>query len=231
MGNEDIKASEEITGRHDRDYLFRNSGDTAHAAEEYKTAGRRNNDADEKAVHAKGVVKGVGDGVRLHHVADEAEGHDDRHREEYRKPLALKAARNVIGRTADDAAVGHLFLIDLREHRLREDRRHSEEGRDPHPEDCSRAAYGDRRRRSGEVSRTDLRGDRRRKGLERAHTVLVGALTEKGQLPKGILERHGKFAYLDKIQPQRKVKPRAAEKRNKTIKAPNKTIGLRHQYR
>ena len=41
-----------------------------------------------------------------------------------------------------------------------------------------------------------------------------------------LLKSHRELAYLDKIQPQGKVEPGTAEKRDETIKPPNKTVGL-----
>ncbi|MPM76571.1 hypothetical protein SDC9_123570 [bioreactor metagenome] len=92
MGHKDVQAAEEITGRHDRDDLFRDRGDTAHSSEEDEAADRRDDDADKEAVHAESIVEGIGDRIRLHHITDKTESHDDGHREEYRKAVALEAA-------------------------------------------------------------------------------------------------------------------------------------------
>ncbi|MPN11868.1 hypothetical protein SDC9_159176 [bioreactor metagenome] len=128
----------------------------------------------------------------------------------------MQPVHYIKGRASHHSAVRFLMLEDLRERRLGEDRRHSEEGRDPHPEDGPGAAHRDGGRRAREVSRSHLSRDRRGEGLERTHAVLARPFSKEVDASEDRLECLGELSDLDELEPDREVKSRTAEKRDKT---------------
>ena len=174
--DQDDQAAEQEDGRHDGDDLFRDGGETLHAAEEDEAADRDEDDADDPGGNAKGGLHRGANGVGLNHAAEETERQRDGDGEEASEELAeaaLKGRRDVVDRAALDVAV----LFDdaglLGERRFRVDRGHAEEGDDPHPEDGAGAAGQDRAGRADDVARADLSGDGGGERLERAHAAVM----------------------------------------------------------
>mgnify|MGYP006896725738 CR=1 FL=1 len=134
----------------------------------------------------KAVFHGLRDGVRLNGVADAAERDDDGDREEDGEGLEFLAEplRDVVGRTANDVAVGVMALVGLREDGFGEDRRHPEEGRDPKPEERARAARNEGRGGTRDVAGTHLRGDGGGERLEGTHSRFVARLPKNEAPPK-----------------------------------------------
>ena len=229
VGDEHDEAAEQIERGHDRHDLFREGGDAAHAAEEHEGGERGDDHAHGDGRHGEGGLERSGDGVGLHHVADEAEGDDDRNGEEHRQLPAAEALGDVVGRAAGDVALIVLGLVGLGEHGFCEDGGHAEEGRDPHPEDGAGAAHGDGRGRSGEVAGADLRGDGRGEGLEGAHAVFARPFAVQGQPAERRFDHKAEPADLDEVQFQRKVDAYAAQQRNEAVHAPQKAVDVGYE--
>ena len=115
VGADHPEAADEVDGRHEGNDLLGDARQTADAAEEDEAREHRAHDARDGGRHVEGGLHGVRDGVGLHHVADAAQRNDDCDREEDRKrtPLLAHAERDVVGGTAEHAALLVLRAIGL----------------------------------------------------------------------------------------------------------------------
>ena len=158
QGADADQAAQQEDGRHDRDDLLRDRGQTLYAAQEDDGADDDQDDTHDPGGDAESRLHGGADGVGLHHAAEEAECQRDGDGEEAGEELAeaaLKGRRDVVDRTALDVAV----LFDdaglLGERRFRVDRGHAEKRDDPHPEHRPRPAGKDGGRHSHKVAGAD----------------------------------------------------------------------------
>lgn len=94
--------------------------------------------------NVKRGVQSVGDGVRLHHVADTKTGNTGKQRKCYGKPTPVgpHPILDVIHRSTDKIAVFILFTETDRADSLGIFCAHTNQRRHPHPEDGTRAAKG-----------------------------------------------------------------------------------------
>ena len=113
---------------------------------------------------------------------------------------------------------------ELREDRFREDRRHAEEGGDPHPEDGAWAAHHHRGGDAGEVAGADLCGNGRRERLKGGHARLVGRFAEEGEAAEDLLHGGAELANLHESQLDGHVDPRPDEKRDEAVHPPEQTV-------
>ena len=104
-------------------------------------------------VEAKRGLHREADGVGLDGVEDETVGNGEEHREDAREEGGADHVADVVGGTAEHAALLVLRAIGLREHGFGEDGCHAEEGRDPEPEERARTARHEGRGRARNVVR------------------------------------------------------------------------------
>ena len=154
-------------------------------------------DTADPALHTEGVGQADGDGVRLHHTADEAEGDDDHDGEDDGEHSALQTTTDVVGRSPDDLAVAYLAIL-LGEDGFREDRAHPKHCGDPHPEDGTRASHSDGGGYASDITRTDLGGDGSGERLEGVRLVtgifrLLFLLEDRAE---AVLHRQAEVPYL-----------------------------------
>ena len=154
-------------------------------------------------------MEGVGNGIGLDHVADEAQGNDDGHGKESGQPFAAQALGNIVGRAAGDMSFGIAGLVQLGQHGLGEDSGHAEKGGYPHPENGAGTAHGNGRCRARQVARAHLGGNGRCQGLEGSHAVLAGLFAEERQVAEGIADYFAEFADLHELQAKRIINARA----------------------
>ncbi len=229
VDEDDDEASDNVDKRHYGHDLLGGRRDAPDAADEHKCRDGGNDYSGDNGRNVKGLGEGARDGVRLHHVADEAERDDHRAGEEYCERLAMEAVRYVIGRASGDVAGVVLRLEELREHRLGEDGGHAEEGGNPHPENRARAAHGNRCRGSRDVAGSDLRGDRGSERLERGHAALSCPLAVEARAREGELDRCDELPDLDEAEAQREVDADADKERNKAADAPKIAVYELHE--
>ena len=133
--------------------------------------------------NAEGGVAGGCDGVRLNHAAHESKRQDDGDSEkscEEGSEFTRECGLDVIDRTAVYRAVGVDSTGLLRKDGFCVVGRHAQEGDEPHPENCARAADENGAACADDVARADLCGNSGSQGLERAHTAfLLAALKGK----------------------------------------------------
>ena len=86
----------------------------------------------------------------------------------------MQAALNIIGRTANERVF--MFLLEqLCQCRLDKGRSRADEGDDPHPEYCARAADGNSRRYTCQIACAHTGSDRDGKSLERRDMLTLAA--------------------------------------------------------
>ena len=228
VGADHPEAADEVDGRHEGNDLLGDTRQTADAAEEDEAREHRAHDARDGGRHVEGGLHGVRDGVGLHHVADAAQRNDDCDREEDRKrtPLLAHAERDVVGGTAEHAALLVLRAIGLREHGFGEDGCHAEEGRDPEPEERARTARHEGRGRARNVARAHLGRNGRGKRLKGAHARLVGTLAEERRSAQKEAGRKTELAHLNEAQLDGVEDARAAKQRNQEEDAPEDAIDV-----
>ena len=217
--NEHNERAREEDRRHDRHDLFRDGGETAHAAEEDDAAEDNERNADDPCRDAERGLKRGADGVGLHHAPHEAERKDDSDGEKAREELAeaaLEGGRDVIDRAAVDRAV----FIDLpggqRERRLGVNGRHAEKGDDPHPENRAGAAGQNRAGRADDVAGADLRGNSGGERLKGAHAARVLLAAER-KIAEHAAHTLAEAAHLHKARADRVPQPDGDEKKDENI--------------
>ena len=161
----------------------------------------------------EGRLERVADGVRLYHVAHKAKGEDQGNGEEAREDVSEHAVEfflDVVHRAAGDFPVNRAAVF-LGKRGLAVDRRHAEEGAQPHPEDGARAAGVECGGCARDVARADLRRHRRRKRLKRAHAVLAGLIAVQADVAEHSLESLFELAHLHKSEPHSEPDSRPAQ--------------------
>ena len=205
--------------RHDRHDLFRDGGETAHAAEEDDAAEDNERNADDPRRDAERGLKRGADGVGLHHAPHEAERKDDSDGEKACEELpeaAPKGRCDVVHRAAVDRAVFIHLPGGQRERRLGVNGRHAEKSDDPHPEDCAGAAGQDSAGRADDVSRADLRGDGGGERLKGAHAALV-LLAAKREIAEHAAHPLAEAAHLHKARADRVPQPDGDEQKDENV--------------
>ena len=114
-------------------------------------------------------------------------------------PFWTKSIFDVVHRTADQLSVFVCFTEMNGQGYLRKLGTHAECCRNPHPEDCSRAADGDSACHTGDVSGADSSSQCRADCLERSHGT-VGCIALAEDTSDGYADRVGKFTDLQKAQ-------------------------------
>ncbi len=228
MADEHIDAARDVEDSHGGHELFRHTGDAPHTAEKDQGRQRRHHGAHEELVHAQGAVERLGNGVGLHHVADEAQGHDDGNGEKDREwPVpGAHAARDVPGRSAHHMALAVGGFVDLGQNGLGKDGRHAEKGRQPEPEERPRPPKHHGRGRASHIARAHLGGNGRGQGLKGAHAALVRPAPEEAGAAHEIAQGKAELAYLHETQAQGIEQARAAQKRNEEERAPEKAVEI-----
>ena len=142
-----------------------------------------------------------GDGVGLYCVAHEAQGEDEKHREDPCQDLAensLERGADVVNRSAGDHAVVSDLLISLSHQSLGVNGCHAKESCHPHPEDGAWSAKSDGGCRAGDIAGTNLGSDSSCQGLEGAHAVVSGVPFLTEQSAEHLLDAPLESPYLDK---------------------------------
>ena len=154
---------------HDGYHLLGDGCQAVDVSDEHEPGEHGDDDADHPGFDGECRVHGRGDGVGLHHGADEAQGDDDGHGEETGKglaALALERGGDVIGGTAVNRTVGVDHAGLLRHDGLGIIGRHAQKGDEPHPEDGAGATYQNGAAGADDVTGADLRGNGRGQGLK-----------------------------------------------------------------
>jgi hypothetical protein len=131
----------------------------AQAAKDDRRGQQHDADATKPGRHAKGALHRPGNGVGLNRVEDEAEGKDEKHREQGTHPTGAQPLLHVIGRPAAVLPAVVTNLEQLRECRFDETGRHTDQGDYPHPEHRARATERDGDRHPGDVAGAHPRGE------------------------------------------------------------------------
>ena len=149
-------------------------------------------------------MEGVADGVGLDHVAHEAQGQDDGHREEARQELAeaaLEGRPDVVDGAAGGVAVVVGGAVLLGQDSLAVDGGHAEEGGDPHPEDGAGAAGVEGGGAAGDVAGAHLGGDGGGQGLEGAHALLARLVAGETDAAEELAAALAELPDLDEAGP------------------------------
>ncbi len=197
------QAAQQEDGRHDRDHLLRDRGQTLYAAQEDEGADDHQHDAHHPGWDAESGLEGGADGVGLDHAAHEAQGQDDGHGEETSQELAesaLEGGGDVVHRSAVNIAV-LVYLAGLDgQSGLSVDGGHAEEGDDPHPEDGPRSAGEDGAGGAHDVAGAHLGGDGGGQGLEGAHAAGM-LFAPQGQVAEYLPHALAEAAHLNEAGP------------------------------
>ena len=165
---------------HDRHDLLSHRSNALHAAQENERRNSCHHDANCQLRNAESGIECIADGVRLHHVAHEAQCQNNGNCKETGHDLAenaLECSLDVIHGTAGNRAVFVYSSILLCQHGFAIDGCHTEESRDPHPEHGTGTTCNQGRCATGNVTGTDLCRNGSCQSLERTHTVLAGRFT------------------------------------------------------
>ncbi len=165
---------QQVDAGHERHDDLGHLGDLANAAEDDDAGQRRDGESGHQRRQAERAFDGAGDRVGLHRVEDEAEGDDQRDRENDGGPGRAQAARDVEGRSA---AVLTFLVLDLEELGQRAfgvGGGHADQGHHPHPEDRAGAAQIEGDGDAGEVAGADPGREADRQGLEGRDAGSIG---------------------------------------------------------
>lgn len=162
----------DIPQRHDRDHHPAHAGDAVNAAEDNAQRQQRQGDADPMVVEAESALPCGADRIALHRIEGEAERDGDQYGKDHAHPAPAQSPFHIIGRTADIGIPAAAF-VELGEGRFDEGARSPQQGDDPHREDGSRTADGDRRGDAREIARTDAARQRDGEGLKRRDMPLA----------------------------------------------------------
>ena len=166
------------------------------AAEDYEGGEDREDDTDGDRRHGSGgsvrcgdVICQGGRGVEgLQSVESEGEAQDQQDGEDDAEPTLAQSLFDVVGRTAQEAAVLLLHLPDLRQSGFDECRGGADNGHCPHPEDRAGAAGGDSGCNAGDIARADTGCGGNHHRLEGADGLLAIVVLLLGQAGEHILD-------------------------------------------
>ena len=156
---------------HDRHDQFSNFCDSLHTTCEYKQRNNCYKNTHCNLRNSECSVPWCCDWVRLNCIAHESNCKNSCQNFSER---SFKCSSYVIYRTTGYGSVITDLLELLSHNRFCEDRWHSEECADPHPEDCSRTTDCNCSCSSGDITGTNLSSNRCCKCLERRHSVFSG---------------------------------------------------------
>ena len=148
-------------------------------------------------------MEGCRNRVRLHGISHKSERQDDQNSKNASQHLSkgpFECSADIVYRASCNLTVFSYLLILLSHNSLCEDRSHSKESRDPHPEDCSWATYRQRCSRSCNVAGSYLCGNRCRQCLERRHAVRSRLAFLVEQSPERPPHAFAKSPHLDKAK-------------------------------
>ena len=224
--DQDHDAAQDVKRRHDGHDLFGNGGNTLHAAQKDECCDQSHHNAHGQMADAERVMERITDGVGLHHVAHEAQRQNDQYREYARQHLAERALErraDVVRRAAGDFAVDG-GAVTLGQHGLGVDRRHAEERRYPHPEQCARPAADKRRGAAGDVAGAHLGSNGGSQRLEAAHALVIGLFAAQRKAAEHAVEPLAKAAQLYAPQPDGK-KHAGADQQEQQQRVPQNVAG------
>ena len=216
---EDEQTAQNIKERHQRHEFLRDRRDTPCAAEENECGTERGRRTHAPAGKTESRPARFGNGVGLDHRPHESECQNGRNGEKTgKKPSECSAESRP--NVENGAAVKRPVVVDLPcflgEYRLGIDRRHAEEGNDPHPEDRTGTADQDRAARTDDISRPDLCRDRSGECLEGTQAPFL-LLSVQGNAPKDLLHPLAKAPDLNESRPDREVDPDPHEEKNENV--------------
>ena len=190
---------------------MRDTGNAVDAADDNQAGEYGHGNTDCHRRNIKSQIHGRGDGVGLGRVADETQrdnqGDGEKAGQEPRRTPADfrgQAVRDVKRRAADVFAVAD-HAVFLRQNGFCKNGRHTQNGRQPHPKNGTRAAGGNRSGYAGNVTGTDLRGNRHGKRLElRQGFAFVVFVFFTEQAAENGFETRPQFGHLRRAQVQGK---------------------------
>ena len=202
-----------VKGCHDWNDRLCYFRDSLHSAYKYEQCQNGNDDSHGCLRNAECRVKSCRDRVRLHGISHESKRQDDQHGKNASQHLSkgsFECGTDIVYRASCNLTVFSYLLILLSHDSLCEDRSHSKESRDPHPENCSRSAYCQRCSRSCNIAGSHLCGNRCRQRLERRHAVRSRLAFLFEQSPECPPHAFAKSPHLDKAKTE--WKPQASQK-------------------
>ena len=135
------KGDEDVACGHDRHYDAAHLGYAVDAAEDGEEGAYEEDEAHVERRDVEGLLDCSADGVAMYRVVGHTETDGAEEGKEDGKASHTVAIEHVVGRTSDEGVL-IASLVELGKGTLEEGDGRTEEGDDPHPEDCSRSAYG-----------------------------------------------------------------------------------------
>ena len=221
IGKENDEADQHVHDDHERHHRFRNFGNAPDPAQQnerhrHRQKNARNDDGKvvlpseqrEDGRLRKDAVHGGSDGIDLRKSADpeQSDAHSEDRKDDRKEfPAPAQSVFNIIKGAAQRVSVRMDDAVLDGEEPFRVFGRHAEKGGQPHPEQRTRPARGDRRGDADNVSRAD----RRRK--RRAERPEAGNLPFPLFLFEHISECSSELAHGKKEQAHGEIDPRAED--------------------
>ena len=164
---------EYVGAGHERHDKLSEANDLAQTAKDDNAGKSRDDHADTQLGRTKGALHGIGNGVGLYGVENQAEGDNQADRENGRGPGRFQAFGNVHRRASPVLALAVANLVQLGQSAFSVTGGHTDEGYHPHPENGTGTAQVQGNRNPGKVTGTHPGGQAGAQGLERRNPVYV----------------------------------------------------------
>ena len=133
----------------------------------------------QRTIDAEGGVQRERDGVGLHGIEAETEGHGNEHGKERGGPAAAEAVADIVGGASAEAeGLRIAYLVDLGKRAFGEAGSGADDGDDPHPEYGARTADHDGDGYAGNVAYADAGSRADAEGLEGADVGMSSVMTD-----------------------------------------------------